>query len=175
MRDEDVQSQRMTSDELRDIHHRIDALKSDSERQYEALTSKLHSLEVAVARGSRFPPAAMVAALSIVLAIVGQATVLYGKLETTHHIASQALTSIVEHRDQMTDRMRAAAQLEERVKQLEGRIVGLGPNGWHRSDHEEYAKRIDLQHAVFSRRLDIVELKQEELCERVRNCGGARK
>ena len=95
MRDEDVQSQRMTSDELRDIHHRIDALKSDSERQYEALTSKLHSLEVAVARGSRFPPAAMVAALSIFLAIVGQATVLYGKLETTHHIASQALTSIV--------------------------------------------------------------------------------
>jgi hypothetical protein len=35
------------------------------------------------------------------------------------------------------------AVMEERIKSLESRIVGVGPSGWHRPDHDLYAKMQD--------------------------------
>ena len=60
--------------------------------------------------------------------------------------------------------------LEERIKGLEGRIVGQGPEGWHRRDHDLYAKMIDERNDRIRARLEAVEKRQEQLCERVREC-----
>jgi hypothetical protein len=172
---EDAASAAARHNELRDIHRRIDSLKEESERQYGTLIDRLHSLEVAVARGGRFPPAAWVSAVGILVVIVGQAMITYSKLETTTMIATQAFQAINEHQVSMSERTRVSAQLEERIKSLEGRIVGIGPNGWHRPDHEEYAKRIDIQISGLNRRVDDVEDKQDKLCDRLRNCNGVKR
>ncbi len=90
MRDEDTE-ERSTQAELRDLHHRIDS------RQYSSLTDKLHALEVAIARGNRFPAAAWVAAAAIVLSTIGTGSVLFSKLVAADEHASKALTLIEEH------------------------------------------------------------------------------
>jgi hypothetical protein len=64
--------------------------------------------------------------------------------------------------------------LENRVKALEEKIVGQGPNGWHRQDHDLYAKMIDERNDRIRARLDAIEKKQEALCERVRECAKMR-
>ena len=64
------------------------------------------------------------------------------------------------------------AVMEERIKSLESRIVGVGPNGWHRSDHELYAEMMDERNSRIRSRLDIIEKRQEEICARVQSCKG---
>ena len=62
--------------------------------------------------------------------------------------------------------------IAEQVKSLESRIVGVGPNGWHRADHELYAKMMDERNDRIRTRLEIIEQRQDKVCERVRECKG---
>ena len=164
----DVQANRLVEhEELRDIHRRIDMLKEEQESNHRELTSKLHNLEVAVAHGSRFPPAAGVAAAGLILSIVGTGAVLYSQLMVTQRTAEEAATAIRAHVTQMGPAERTVWTLDERVKSLESRIVGQGPNGWHRSDHESYAAAVDA-------RFKLVEERQETICARVAACKGQR-
>ena len=64
--------------------------------------------------------------------------------------------------------------MEERIKSLESRIVGTGPSGWHRQDHDLYAAMMDERNNRIKARLDQVEHKQEEICARVQTCKGAK-
>ena len=64
--------------------------------------------------------------------------------------------------------------IEERLKTLEGKVVGIGPEGWHRKDHDLYAKMIDERNDRIRARLEIIDKKQEEICDRVRNCGNGK-
>jgi len=65
--------------------------------------------------------------------------------------------------------------LETRVKALEERIVGQGPNGWHRQDHDLYARMMDERSGRIETRINVIEKKQDEICERVKNCGGGKR
>jgi hypothetical protein len=47
--------------------------------------------------------------------------------------------------------------LDERVKSLEGRIVGQGPNGWHKQDHENYADAVDAKFESIETKLKYLE------------------
>ena len=163
---------RLTGDELRDIHRKIDTLERESERQFTSLTEKLHALEVAVVRGTRFPAAAWVAAVSLGLTVVGTGGVLFAKLETTHLVASQAFTAIKEHVMEMGPAEQVVWKLDERVKSLEGRIVGQGPDGWHRRDHEAYAEMVKAQIGALEQRAQRLEDVQATVCDRVRQCKG---
>lgn len=156
--------------ELRDIHHRIDSLKDESERQYLSLTEKLHALEVAVARGGRFPPAAWVAAIGVALSVVGTGSVLYGQLVVTQRVSLEASDAIKAHMTEMAPAEALVWKMDERIKSLESRIVGVGPAGWHRADHELYAKMQDERNERIKTRLDVIEKRQEALCQRVREC-----
>ncbi len=183
MRDEDTE-ERSTQAELRDLHHRIDSLKEESERQYSSLTDKLHALEVAIARGNRFPAAAWVAAAAIVLSTIGTGSVLFSKLVAADEHASKALTLIEEHLkaapahrynverigSQVDEWREAIPLVAERVKNLESRIVGQGPDGWHRRDHETYAAMVAEQVKALDRRVSVVEQLQAAVCDRVRSC-----
>jgi len=129
--------------ELRDIHHRIDSLKQESERQYDHLIERLHALEVAIATGNRFPATAYVAAIGILLTVLGTAFVTFSKLESaattgakaislieTHMAGSSARFQTINEATQFMDRWGAGLPLlEGRVKALEEKIVGQGPEG----------------------------------------------
>lgn len=160
--------------ELRDIHHRIDALQAENERQYSALTDKLHNLEVAVARGSRFPASAWVAAAAILLSVLGSGAVLYSELQVSKHDSAKALVLIEDHLkgapvhrmtvqrlNEIVDQWyQQIPLLDERVKSLEARIVGAGPNGWHRSDHDNFAKAVEAQMDALRHRVESLEAKR---------------
>jgi hypothetical protein len=156
--------------ELRDIHHRIDALKEENERQFHSITKDLHALEVAVAKGGRFPAAAWVAAVSLGITVIGTGAMLYSKLETTYLIAKQAVEAIESHVNEMVPAQALVWQMDERIKGLEGKIVGTGPNGWHRADHDLYAKMMDERNERIKIRLDAIEKKQELICDTMRDC-----
>lgn len=186
MRDEDLDeaTAAIRHNELRDIHHRIDSLKEESERQYASLTEKLHALEVAVVRGNRFPAAAWVAAAGIFLTIIGTGFVTFNKLETAQTNGAKAIQLIEKHMEGSSARFQAIQEasstidewekqlpiLTERVKNLEGKVVGQGPEGWHRRDHDLYAQMIDERFSRVKSQLSLIEAKQEHLCERVREC-----
>ena len=172
--------------ELRDIHHRIDSLKQESERQYDNLIERLHALEVAIATGGRFPASAWVAAAALFLTVIGSGFVSYHKLESAQVNGQKAITLIERHMEGSSERFASIREtrmvteewerklpgLETRVKALEERIVGQGPNGWHRADHDLYARMMDERNDRIKLRLDTLEKRQEEICERVKNCGG---
>lgn len=180
----DPNSERQVQEELRDIHRRIDSLKEESERQYEGLTEKLHGLEVSVARGNRFPAAAWVAAVGIFLTVVGTGTMTFSKLESAAVTSNKAISLIESHMAGSSARFETIQDaskfmnewngrlplIDERVKSLEGRIVGQGLEGWHRKDHDLYAKMIDERNERIKLRLDVIEKKQEDICVRVRSC-----
>jgi len=173
VRDEDVED-RSTQLELRDLHHRIDALKEEGERQFSSLSDKLHALEVAVARGGRFPAAAWVAAIGLALTMVGTGAALYGQLLVTTRLAQEAKDAITGHITEMGPAESEVWRMSERIKALENRIVGQGPDGWHRRDHDLYAAMMDERNSRLKQRLDLVEKKQEEICVRIQTCKGAR-
>jgi hypothetical protein len=186
VRDEDVDETITAArhNELRDIHHRIDSLKEENERQYTSLAEKLHSLELAVARGARFPAGAWVAAIGILLTVIGSGFITYHKLETAQANGVKAVALIERHMEGSGERFaairdateittewaRRLPSMEERLKALEGKVVGQGPEGWHRRDHDLYARMIDERNDRIRSRLDAIETKQAELCSRVREC-----
>ena len=175
---------RTTQAELRDLHHRIDSLKEENERQFNSLTDKLHALEVTLAKGTRFPAAGYVAAVGLALTVVGTGAVLYSELQVSKTDSAKALTLIEEHLKaapthrynveriglQVDEWRETIPLLTERMKGLEGRIVGQGPEGWHRKDHDLYAKMMDERNERIKLRLDVIEHKQEDICVRVRSC-----
>ncbi len=56
------------------------------------------------------------------------------------------------------------------MKNLESRIVGQGPDGWHRRDHETYAAMVSTQIQGLERRVTTTEELQQHVCDRVRAC-----
>jgi hypothetical protein len=190
MRDEDVDETAMAArhNELRDIHHRIDALKEENERQYTSLSEKLHSLELAVARGGRFPAGAWVAAIGILVTVVGSGFITYHKLETAQANGFKAVALIERHMEGSGERFAAIRDasaitsewekrlpsMDERIKALEGKVVGQGPEGWHRRDHDLYARMMDERNDRIRARLDIIEKRQDQLCDRIRECKAGR-
>jgi hypothetical protein len=175
--------------ELRDIHHRIDSLKQESERQYDHLIERLHALEVAIATGGRFPATAWLTAAALFLTVIGSGFVTYHKLETAQSNGVKAIQLIEKHMEGSGERFAAIRDantittewerklptLEGRVKTLEDRIVGQGPNGWHRTDHDLYAKMIDERNDRIRLRLDVIEKRQDDLCDRLKNCPGTKR
>lgn len=186
MRDveQDEPSAAIRHNELRDIHHRIDSLKEENERQYGHLIERLHAMEVAIAAGSRFPATAWVAAAGIFLTVLGTGFMTFNKLETAATSSAKAISLIETHMAGSSARFAAIQEAEafmsewnkklpalaERVVSIEGKIVGQGPEGWHRRDHDLYAKMIDERNDRIRARLDAIELKQADLCQRVREC-----
>ena len=182
--DDEMDSGAARRDELRDIHHRIDALKEENERQFQSLTKDLHALEVAVAAGSRFPATAWVTAAGLFLSVIGVGFVTYHKLETSQANGVRAIQLIERHMEGSGERFAAIRDasavttewerklpaLESRVKTLEEKIVGQGPNGWHRQDHDLYAKMMDERNERIKIRLDAIEKNQGMLCDRAREC-----
>jgi hypothetical protein len=65
--------------------------------------------------------------------------------------------------------------MDERIKALESRIVGQGPEGWHRKDHDLYAKMQDERNDRIKLRLEVIERRQDEVCDRIKNCAGGKK
>jgi hypothetical protein len=65
--------------------------------------------------------------------------------------------------------------MEERIKALESRIVGVGPAGWHRADHDLYAQIMDERNNRIKARLDVIEAAQQQVCERIKNCAGGKR
>lgn len=186
--DEKSTQRLLEHEELRDIHARIDGLKTETERNHRELTSKLHDLEVAVARGGRFPATAWVAAASLFLAVIGSGMLTFSKLEIARMDAQKAIGLIEQHMSGSSARFQTIAEasafiaewdrklpaLDERIKGLENRIVGQGAEGWHRRDHDLYARVVDAQFARIEERLKSIEHAQADLCQRVQTCKGNR-
>ena len=175
--------------ELRDIHHRIDSLKAEGERQYDHLIERLHALEVAIATGAKFPASAWLAAAALFITVIGSGFISYHKLESAQINGQKAIQLIERHMEGSGERFasireaktfaeeweRRLPMLETRVKALEEKIVGQGPNGWHRQDHDLYARMMDERSGRIETRINVIEKKQDEICERVKNCGGGKR
>ena len=146
--------------ELRDIHRRIDSLKEENERQYQSLSEKLHALEVAIARGGRFPAAAYVAAVALVITVIGHGAVIYSELQTAKAQAATSIELMSEHVKGLGQRQAQWSVMDEKLKQLESKVVGRSEQGWHRADHDQYAKMIEAQHQSMDLRLRALERKQ---------------
>ena len=186
MRDESSDEATVASrhNELRDIHHRIDSLKEESERQYSHVIDRLHSMELAIAQGGRFPPAAWVAAAGIFLTVIGTGAVTFAKLESAALTSNKALSLIEAHMQGSSARFQSIQDaasfvehwgqrlpaLDERLKTLESKVVGQGPEGWHRRDHDLYAQLVEERFSRIKGRLDVIEARQEHICDRVREC-----
>ena len=161
-------------EELRDIHQRIDSLQHETQNNHRDLTAKLHGLEVAVARGNRFPAGAWVAAIALAISIIGTGGVLYNKLETAQSHSTRALELIEKHLEQAPIHRQKVEDMsekyvewqaiiplcEERVKNLEAKVVGKGPDGWHRADQQLYDKAIQAQLDGINNRLNQLEKKK---------------
>ena len=80
-----------------------------------------------------------------------------------------AVAKLAEHCEATSAKV---AVMDERVKALEARIVGQGPEGWHRKDHDLYAQMMDERNARIRSRLDVIEAAQLNVCQRVQVCKG---
>jgi len=171
VRDEDTSFGKPASEELRDIHKRIDTLHSESESQYKTITERLHAIELRVIEGRRFPITANIGIASILVAVLGGGFVLYAEVKQSSHDSAKALTLIEDHlklapthryavdnlakfADDARDRL---PKLESDVEQLKSQIVGRGPEGWHRRDHESYAETVNARLAALDQRLTAQE------------------
>ena len=83
-----------------------------------------------------------------------------------------AVSKLAENCEATTSRV---AVMDERIKALESRIVGQGPEGWHRKDHDLYAKMQDERNDRIKLRLEVIERRQDEVCDRIKNCAGGKK
>jgi hypothetical protein len=125
-------SNKFIDGELRDIHNRIDVLRSTHETQYQTLLERLHSIEVRLAAGWRFP----VAGWGAVVIIIGAIASTYVKVETGNANALKALELI------------------------EGHSKQTATNSWHRSEHDLYAQVMDARLREVDVRLKALEEKR---------------
>jgi len=135
--DDDETGTAARHNELRDIHHRIDALKEEAERQFNSLTEKLHALEVAIATGSRFPATAWVAATGILLTVLGTAFVTFAKLESAAVTGNKAISLIERHMEGSSERFASIRETKTFTEEWERRLPLLEG----RPDLEESARR----------------------------------
>ena len=142
MRDEDTTLAKPAHEELRDIHRRIDLL-----------VEQIHALEVTVARGSRFP--AWAGGL-LVLAAVQIGGQVYLNAELRGDVSRAAEIAI-----DSSQRNQIVPVIEERVKNLEGRIVGNTSEGWHRKDHDLYAQMIDVKLGAIMQHIEHIEARNK--------------
>ena len=117
-----------------ELGHVYERLKKLEEGQ-KGVQDTLHAVQLKLAEGPRFPSWLPVIMVSILLFLAGQVIV---GLIWGGRINSD-VTNLQGHLE-LCDR---CPIIEERVKNLEGRVVGQGPDGWHRRDHELYATAIE--------------------------------
>jgi hypothetical protein len=171
MRDEDTSFGKPASEELRDIHKRIDTLHSESESQYKTITERLHAIELRVIEGRRFPVMANIGIASILVVVLGGGFALYAEVKQSGYDSGKALALIEEHlkaapthRYNVESLTKFADDLKDRVPKLEadvdllkGRIVGNSSDGWHRRDHELYAELVAARFAAIEQRMTAQE------------------
>lgn len=117
-----------------ELGHVYERLKKLEEGQ-KAVQDTLHAVQLKLAEGPRFPNWLPVIMVSILLFLAGQVIV---GLIWGGRINSD-VTNLQGHLE-LCDR---CPVIEERVRNLEGRVVGQGPDGWHRRDHDLYATAIE--------------------------------
>ena len=171
MRDEDTTFGKPASEELRDIHKRIDTLHSENEVQYKTITERLHAIELRVIEGRRFPITANIGIASILVVVLGGGFVIYAEVKQSSYDSGKALALIEDHlkaapshrynvesltkfADDLKDRL---PHLEADVDSLKGRIVGNTAEGWHRRDHELYAEVVAARLAALDQRMTVQE------------------
>jgi hypothetical protein len=168
MRDEDTIYSKPASDELRDVHHRLDKLDEHLSSLKEQVSNdrletikQFAAVREAVATRVRFPGAAYGAAATLLVAIVGTGFVLFGQLQAAASDSHKALTLIEDHlkaapthrynveslskfSDDVKDRLpKVEAEVSSIQETIRTRLVGNTSEGWHRRDHELYAQAID--------------------------------
>lgn len=139
----------MTRDtDLQDPHnlelgHVYERLKKLEEGQGE-VQKTLHAVQLKLAEGPRFPNYVPVLMASILLFLAGQVIIglIWGGGINAEVSNLQGTLSLCEK----------CPVIEERVKNLEGRVVGNTADGWRRRDHELYAEAIN-------RRFEALEVK----------------
>jgi len=169
MRDEDTRD----SDhlELGHVYERLKKLEDGQAKAQETLQAVQLKLTEVAATGARFPgwlPAAMVA---IILFLAGQTGTavwwasgvdtrvtglpdLQARLTSAFNgmrNAETALSSVQSEHVRLRDLIHSMDRecchevpvIHERLKNLEGKIVGRSETGWHRPDHELYAQAMD--------------------------------
>ena len=136
MRDEDTAFGKPASEELRDIHKRIDTLHAEGQHQFSTVTERLHAIELRLADRPRFPlwlPASLTA---IGLFLGGQTL---GAVWWASAINEQ-VQGISYVRETCCEEVPVLA---EKVRTLDEKVVGRGKEGWHRPDHDQYAAYIE--------------------------------
>jgi hypothetical protein len=131
-RDEDVTLAKPAHEELAQVHKRIDALKEEVEQQHFTVVERLHSMELAIARGGRFPVAGWGVSATLLLAIAGavvsQVTSNSEIRTDVRHLSSiseRALTLIEDHIRTAGPFREGVKRWEEDVKELQQRVGHL--------------------------------------------------
>lgn len=167
MREDDIKSDNPITLELGHVYAKLESLESEQKE----IRKGLHSVEVRLAEGRRFPMPMYGILATLTLSILGAAFLLYSELK----LNTAATSELPELKERLTSAftgMRSAEQtkaaileehvrlrgvitgmeheccrqtpiLGEKIKNLENRIVGQGPEGWHRKDHDLYAQAIE--------------------------------
>ena len=117
--------------ELGHVYERLKQLETGQK----SMQDTLHAVQLKLAEGPRFPSWLPVIMVSILLFLAGQVVIglLWGGRINSDVASLRARLELCER----------CPVIEERVKHLEGRIVGNTSDGWHRRDQELYATGIE--------------------------------
>ncbi len=185
MREDDVTSNDSTRLELGHVYSKLESLEQGQKEN----TKGLHEVQLELARGRRFPLPMYGFLGSLTLAVLGATFVLYSELKLNTaavaempelrerltsafsgmRAAEQAKSAVLEEqvrmRNVLGDVDRRCCQempvIGEKVKNLEGRIVGNTAEGWHRRDHELYAESVRLRFENLEKRMDAQEQRSQ--------------
>jgi hypothetical protein len=124
------------SEEIRDIHHRIDTIHTETNNQYGTITERLHAIELRLSDRPRFPNWLPASLTVIGIFLVGQT------------IGAVWWASSINQQVQSVTFVREACcvdvpVMKEQIKKLDERVVGKSQEGWHRLDHDQYNKYIE--------------------------------
>ena len=185
MREDDIASNDVTKLELGHVYSKLEGL----EKEQKEIARGLHDVQLELARGRRFPLAMYGFLGTLTLAVAGAAFVLHAELKLNTaaveqmpelrerltsafngmRAAEQAKASILEEHTRMRgvihdiDRRCCLEMpvLSEKVKNLEGRIVGKSGEGWHRSDHDLYAQMVDVKLGAIMQHIEHIEARNK--------------
>ena len=150
-RDEDVTLAKPAHEELAQVHKRIDALKEEVEQQHFTVVERLHSMELAIARGGRFPVAGWGAFATLLVAIggaVGMQVSANSELRTDiRHLSASSERALV----LIEDHIRTAGPFREGVRRWEEDVKDL----------QAKVNHLEQTAVVNVRRLDMIERRNE--------------
>lgn len=141
--------------ELVDIHRRLDRL-----------TEQMQSLELQIARGGRFPPAAWGAFIALFLAVVGSGGTLYSELQMSRTNAGKALTLIEQHALNAPVLRETVGRMRHELDEINRRTAEGTDDRWRKRDDEtrmaELHRYLDTQLGSLRERIDRQERRSEE-------------